>query len=215
MARIYSQFLLCVFALIFAFVSGSPTGLDVTENIERSIPESDLSTRSAADATPPSNAKDITSAVGSTPNTSWFWTGRRGACASEADGVKTLAMSLAASHGGSTLEQRLASHKVNMPAFGSSPAAKAAWRFASGTYANQASGDVFVVLGKCVRDGNTWATTELPTLQKGGKVKCVFQFTSTDNWANPTFLWAASGQDATCKAKLTNKASLYPRAFLA
>jgi hypothetical protein len=52
----------------------------------------------------------------------------------------------------------------------------------------RASGDFFVVIGRCVRPGNTWDTTELPTLQKRGKVKCVFQFTTKDNWANPTLV---------------------------
>lgn len=192
-----------VFAVLFVLIGDSLAHVDESEDTH-------LLTRD----TIPSNS-DITAAVGSVPNTSWFWTGRRGACASEADGVISLSKSLASSHGGSTLEQRLANKKVAMPQFGSSPAAKAAWRFASGTYATQASGTAFVVLGKCVRPGNTWETTELPTLQKGGKVTCVFQFTSADNWTKPQFLWAASGQDAACKAKLSSQSGLYPREFSA
>jgi hypothetical protein len=86
MARIYSQFLVCVFALIFAFISESAASPVVAENIERTVPESELSERVVAAA--PKNAAAITSAVGSTPNTRWFWTGLRGACASEADSVQ-------------------------------------------------------------------------------------------------------------------------------
>jgi hypothetical protein len=213
MARLYPQLLVCLFTLIFALVGTTAARAIAAENTVQPVTEPELSERSAANAAPPKNAAAITAAVGSTPNTSWFWTGRRGACATEDDGVKTLAGTLASSHGGSTLEQRLATQKVVMPSFGSSPDAKAAWRFASGTYATQASGDVFVVLGKCVRAGNTWETTELPSLQKGGKVKCVFQFTTADNWKDPTFLWAAAGQEATCKGKLTGKTGLFPREF--
>jgi hypothetical protein len=57
----------------------------------------------------------ISAAVVSAPDSRWFWTGRKGACASEADGAKNLAMSLASSYGGSTLEQRLQNKKVDMP----------------------------------------------------------------------------------------------------
>lgn len=210
MARLYPQLFVCLFTLIFALVGTTAARAITTENATQPGTEPELSERSAANAAPPKNAAAITSAVGSIPNTSWFWTGRRGACASEADGVKTLAGTLASSHGGSTLEQRLAAKKVNMPAFGSSQDAKAAWRFASGTYATQASGDAFIVLGKCARAGNTWETTELPTLKKGGKVKCVFQFTTKDDWKNPEFLWASAGQEATCKGKLTSKKGLFP-----
>lgn len=213
MSRLYPQVLVCFFALIFALLGTTAARAITAEDTVQPVAEPELSERSAANAAPPKNAAAITGAVGSTPNTSWFWTGRRGACASEDDGVKTLAGTLASSHGGSTLEQRLSAKKVDMPPFGSSPDAKAAWRFASGTYATQASGDAFIVLGKCVRPGNTWETTELPSLQKGGKVKCVFQFSTTDNWENPAFLWAAPGQEATCKGKLTSKKGLFPRVF--
>ncbi|XP_037045254.1 uncharacterized protein LOC119080789 [Bradysia coprophila] len=180
--------LICLFSIIFALVG--PAAARAVELTTQTVPESEL----------PSNAAAIIAAVGSNPNTSWFWTGRRGACASEDDGVKTLAATLASSYGGSTLEQRICSQKVSMPPFGSSKVAKACWRFASITYATQASGDAFVVIGSCVRLNNTWKVAELPSLQRGGKVQCVYQFISDDNWKNPTFLWAANGHEANCMA---------------
>ncbi|KAG4065204.1 hypothetical protein HA402_007601 [Bradysia odoriphaga] len=187
MERQCLQFI-CLFSIIVALVG--PATARAVELTIQTVPESEL----------PSNAAAIIAAVGSTPNTSWFWTGRRGACASEDDGVKTLAGTLASSYGGSTLEQRISSHNVSMPLFGSSKAAKAAWRFASITYATQASGNAFVVIGSCVRPNNTWEVAELPSLQRGGKVQCVYQLISGDNWKNPTFLWAANGHEATCMA---------------
>lgn len=189
MERICLQ-LICLFSIIVALVGPA------TARAVQTVPVSEL----------PSNAAAIIAAVGSTPNTSWFWTGRRGACASEDDGVKTLAGTLASSYGGSTLEQRISSQKVSMPPFGRSKAAKASWRFASITYATQASGDAFVVIGSCVRPNNTWEIAELPSLQNGGKVQCVYQFISGDNWKNPTFLWAANGHEATCQGKLISGA---------
>jgi hypothetical protein len=205
MAPIISQLLL-IAALASTFFN--PAAADLTE-WEHPEGPMQLNSRAAAVAIP--SDASITAAVGSVPNTSWFWTGRIGQCRSEGDGIKDLAAKLASSHGGSTLEQRIATNHIQMPQFGTSPEAKKAWRFASGTYANKASGDAFVVLGKCVRAGNTWDTTEFPGLKQGGKVNCVYQFQDKDGYKAPTFLWAKSGQEASCQEKLKTGKGLYAR----
>lgn len=203
MAPIYAHLLL-VGGLIALFIGGSTADL-----IEGELPE----VYKRVGVPPPKDASlaaAIRTTISSNPNTAWFWTGRTGKCANDDDSAMHLAATLASAHGGATLEQRIDSHKVKMPVWGS-PDSKVAWAYASSLYAQQASGDVFVVLGKCPRSGNVWETWELPDLEHSGKVNRVYKFEAEGNYKQPQFLWAATGQEAACRQKLKTGKGLYAR----
>jgi hypothetical protein len=96
-----------------------------------------------------------------------FWSGR----SEISDGVATstygsggIAAGVAENHGATTLERYLVEHDIAMPRWGS-PGAEEAWGDVSARYASAAHGDVHVVLGTSLREGNVWETRELGALQ--------------------------------------------------
>src|SRR5262249_23489781 len=136
----------------------------------------------------------------------YFWTGRMHPCNGEEDSVKPFAEKIAGERGGFTLETRLSGAGVTMPPFGSSPQAKEAWRFAAGTYASDTKDQAWVLKGDCTRDANTWDRIELPALQKGGQVNCIWQL-PPPNWNPPSLLWAAPGQESYCSGMATSSSA--------
>lgn len=157
----------------------------------------------------------VRAALKSAPGSNLFCTGREGSCESEKDGVKPLAEKFARERGQDTLEMRLADAGLKMPPFDTPDNnAKEIWRFASAEFVRQTSDPAWVIKGKCVRDGNTWETRELPELENSGKVKCIWQINAGD-LAHETLIWNAWWWGSTCKNQvhLHNKAALGCVAF--
>ncbi len=101
-----------------------------------------------------------------------FWSGRT----ELSDGVTTktygsggIAAGVAENHGATTLEKYLVEHQIAMPRWGT-PGAEEAWGDVSARYASAARGDVHVVLGASLREGNVWETRELGVLQANPEV---------------------------------------------
>jgi hypothetical protein len=210
MTRVYTSFFLLV-AWILSLATAIPTaipenslglGYEAGLSLQDDDEDSELSTRGAAKII---SHDVIAKALASPPNTSWFWTGRKAPGTSDKDSVMDIAGDLAKSKGGATLEQRLA--KVAMPQFGTSDEARATWKFAAGLYAQNAAGDVNVVIGGSARPRNTWTDVEFPALKAGGKVNCVFVYSEKSGFKTPDLLWATKLKEALCKAKL-NKSHL-------
>ena len=96
----------------------------------------------------------------------FFWSGyTRGI------GGVEVAAEIAASRGGTTLEQLMAARGISLPAWdAANPASVAAWQNASKAFAEGASGVVRAVVGESVRSGNVWETIELPALLANPRV---------------------------------------------
>ncbi|MFF3328711.1 FG-GAP-like repeat-containing protein [Streptomyces sp. NPDC002888] len=101
----------------------------------------------------PSEA-EMTAAVRTERNRAFFWTGR----------IRDEAGRIARSFGGTTLEMALEDHNLRMPDIlePTSDEGTRAWVHASRELARQASGIVYVVLGRPenIRPGNVWETEE-------------------------------------------------------
>ena len=91
----------------------------------------------------------------------WSGRGREGA---------DLAGQWAADNGGVTLEQALVNAGLNPPSWSESPAW---WTAASRSFAQNATGDVRVLLGDNVNPGGIWAQTELPALKLNPNVRSI------------------------------------------
>ncbi len=100
------------------------------------------------------------------PNKAFFWSGR-----TDGVGGEDAAADFAHQYGGETLETTLANHglKDKMPKWGE-PGATDPWTEASQTYASNATGTVYVVLGENRRPDNVWDNEELPRLQNNPNV---------------------------------------------
>nr|WP_260393513.1 fibronectin type III domain-containing protein [Riemerella anatipestifer] len=100
-------------------------------------------------------------------NGAFFWSGRT----SKGDGVMDMALEIAQSKGGNTLEGLLAKYNIDMPIWdASNPVTVKIWEDVSALYATQVSGEVRAVLGKNLRPGNIWETVELPRLKQNPNV---------------------------------------------
>jgi hypothetical protein len=100
------------------------------------------------------------------PNTAFFWSGRTNGVGGEAR-----ALEIANSYDGATIEKLISTENIEMPVYRpDDPFSKKAWNDASYEYANRASGEVKVILGKQLRPESVWETVELPTLLNNSNV---------------------------------------------
>lgn len=100
-------------------------------------------------------------------NGAFFWSGRT----SKGEGVMNMALEIAQSKNGNTLEGLLAKYNIEMPVWdGSNPVIVKIWEDVSALYATQVTGEVRAVLGKSLRSGNIWETVELPRLKQNPNV---------------------------------------------
>jgi hypothetical protein len=91
---------------------------------------------------------------------SFFWSGKTNGI-----GGEKIALEIANSKGGVTLEGLLAQKNVELPAWNpSDPIVMKLWEDISTEYAKQVSGEVRAVIGQQLRPGNIWQTKELPAL---------------------------------------------------
>lgn len=96
----------------------------------------------------------------------FFWSGR-----TEGVGGPGIASELAAGKGGTTLEGLVAQRGINLPTYDpANPASVAAWEQASQSYAEQASGTVYAVVGQTLRSDSVWSRIELPALESNPNV---------------------------------------------
>lgn len=100
------------------------------------------------------------------PNTAFFWSGRTNGI-----GGQDIAMQIALSRNGVTLESKIASENIVMPEWDLGNAASVqAWEEVSAAYANQVSGEIRAVVGQQLRPDNIWETIELPRLKANPNV---------------------------------------------
>uniref|UniRef100_UPI0026107563 hypothetical protein n=1 Tax=uncultured Chryseobacterium sp. TaxID=259322 RepID=UPI0026107563 len=101
------------------------------------------------------------------PNEAFFWSGRTNGI-----GGQEIALEIAISKNGTTLEGLIDKHKIPMLEWDSSNAKSVKqWEGVSEKYAQQVSGDVRAVIGESLRKGNVWETKELPALKDNVNVK--------------------------------------------
>lgn len=113
------------------------------------------------------NADEIAQYLKTDKDGAFFWSGRM----SNNQGVMDIALDIAQSKGGNTLEGMLAKYNIEMPIWdANNPASVKAWEDVSALYATQVSGEVRAVLGKSLRPGNIWETVELPRLKQNPNV---------------------------------------------
>jgi len=95
------------------------------------------------------------------PDTAFFWSGR-----TEGIGGAKIAARIAEKGNGTTLETLVGKNNIEMPKYDfNNPASIKAWEDASREYANQATGEIRVILGKNLREGNIWENVEQPLLK--------------------------------------------------
>lgn len=106
------------------------------------------------------------------PDSHVFWSGRTDITTDAGTGTygsSGIAAGLAKQHDATTLELYLTEHDIAMPRWGDD-GAEEAWGEISRRYAESASGEVHVVLGSQMREGNIWETRELGALQANPNV---------------------------------------------
>jgi hypothetical protein len=105
--------------------------------------------------------KEIKSKLKTKANEAFFWSGR-----TKGVGGQDIAMEIAESRGGITLEGLINKNKIEMPTWSPDDLdVVKAWEDVSDAYANQVSGEVMAVVGKELRAGNIWENIELPRLK--------------------------------------------------
>ncbi|MCA6365250.1 MAG: hypothetical protein IM638_19615 [Bacteroidetes bacterium] len=97
---------------------------------------------------------------------SFFWSGKTNGV-----GGEKVALEIANSKGGVTLEGLLVQKNIELPAWNpTDPIVMKLWEDVSTAYANQVSGEVRAVIGQQLRPGNIWQTKELPALMANPNV---------------------------------------------
>jgi hypothetical protein len=100
-------------------------------------------------------------------NKAFFWSGRTNGV-----GGEKVARQIAEKNGGTTLEKIIEEKNIQMPAWDpTDPKIAQAWKDISAEYAQGASGTVRAVIGKDLRPGNVWETSELPSLMNNPDVE--------------------------------------------
>ncbi|HAM1735605.1 TPA: transposase [Listeria monocytogenes] len=112
------------------------------------------------------NIDEIHPKLKTEPDTAFFWSGR-----TEGVGGADIAADVAKSKGGVTLESTIGNKNIEMPDWDfNNPESMKAWDLASGSYAEQVSGEVRAVVGSDLRKGNIWENVELPRLKNNPNV---------------------------------------------
>ncbi|WKX76165.1 PAAR-like protein [Zobellia laminariae] len=100
------------------------------------------------------------------PDTAFFWSGRTNGV-----GGQDVALDIAKSRGGTTMEGIMDANNVKMPDWDiAKPESIKAWEDASAMYAKGVSGEVRAVVGNKLRPNNIWENVELPRLMKNPDV---------------------------------------------
>ncbi|HAC0909879.1 TPA_asm: transposase [Listeria monocytogenes] len=130
------------------------------------IPKDWLRRRKKASGAKGFNIDEIHPKLKTEPDTAFFWSGR-----TEGVGGADIAADVAKSKGGVTLESTIGNKNIEMPDWDfNNPESMKAWDLASGSYAEQVSGEVRAVVGSDLRKGNIWENEELPRLKNNPNV---------------------------------------------
>ncbi|EAD1009434.1 transposase [Listeria monocytogenes] len=130
------------------------------------IPKDWLRRRKKASGAKGFNIDEIHPKLKTEPDTAFFWSGR-----TEGVGGADIAADVAKSKGGVTLESTIGNKNIEMPDWDfNNPESMKAWDLASGSYAEQVSGEVRAVVGSDLRKGNIWENVELPRLKNNTNV---------------------------------------------
>ncbi|EAE9360978.1 transposase [Listeria monocytogenes] len=130
------------------------------------IPKDWLRRRKKASGAKGFNIDEIHPKLKTEPDTAFFWSGR-----TEDVGGADIAADVAKSKGGVTLESTIGNKNIEMPDWDfNNPESMKAWDLASGSYAEQVSGEVRAVVGSDLRKGNIWENVELPRLKNNPNV---------------------------------------------
>ncbi|EPM8044753.1 T7SS effector LXG polymorphic toxin [Listeria monocytogenes] len=130
------------------------------------IPKDWLRRRKKASGAKGFNIDEIHPKLKTEPDTAFFWSGR-----TEGIGGADIAADVAKSKGGVTLESTIGNKNIEMPDWDfNNPESMKAWDLASGSYAEQVSGEVRAVVGSDLRKGNIWENVELPRLKNNPNV---------------------------------------------
>ncbi|EAC5234639.1 transposase [Listeria monocytogenes] len=130
------------------------------------IPKDWLRRRKKASGAKGFNIDEIHPKLKTEPDTAFFWSGR-----TEGVGGADIAADVAKSKGGVTLESTIGNKNIEMPDWDfNNPESMKAWDLASGSYAEQVSGEVRAVVGSDLRKGNIWENVELPRLKNNPNV---------------------------------------------
>ncbi|EAG0385148.1 transposase [Listeria monocytogenes] len=130
------------------------------------IPKDCLRRRKKASGAKGFNIDEIHPKLKTEPDTAFFWSGR-----TEGVGGADIAADVAKSKGGVTLESTIGNKNIEMPDWDfNNPESMKAWDLASGSYAEQVSGEVRAVVGSDLRKGNIWENVELPRLKNNPNV---------------------------------------------
>lgn len=102
------------------------------------------------------------------PNEAFFWSGR-----TDGIGGPDIALEIALSKKGITLEGLIDKNKISMPTWNPNDDdnIQAILPSISKKYADQVSGEIRAVVGKSLRKDNIWESFELPVLKKNNNVK--------------------------------------------
>ncbi|EPU0760135.1 T7SS effector LXG polymorphic toxin [Listeria innocua] len=146
--------------LIFRYTAGGYKGKKFK------IPKDWLRRRKKASGAKGFNIDEIHPKLKTEPDTAFFWSGR-----TEGVGGADIAADVAKSKGGVTLESTIGNKNIEMPDWDfNNPESMKAWDLASGSYAEQVSGEVRAVVGSDLRKGNIWENVELPRLKNNPNV---------------------------------------------
>jgi hypothetical protein len=107
-------------------------------------------------------ASPASARLGTAPGQAFFWSGRTAGI-----GGEEVAAGYAGRGAGVTLEQVLAQRGIPRPT------TPEGWTRVSREFAQGASGDVRAVVGRSLRPGNQWETTELPVLKSNPNVASI------------------------------------------
>ncbi|EAC3781094.1 transposase [Listeria monocytogenes] len=130
------------------------------------IPKDWLRRRKKASGAKGFNIDEIHPKLKTEPDTAFFWSGR-----TEGVGGADIAADVAKSKGGVTLESTIGNKNIEMPDWDfNNPESMKAWDLASGSYAEQVSGEVRAVVCSDLRKGNIWENVELPRLKNNPNV---------------------------------------------
>ncbi|EAC5135442.1 TPA_asm: transposase [Listeria monocytogenes] len=130
------------------------------------IPKDWLRRRKKASGAKGFNIDEIHPKLKTEPDTAFFWSGR-----TEGVGGADIAADVAKSKGGVTLESTIGNKNIEMPDWDfNNPESMKAWDLASGSYAEQVSGEVRAVVGSDLRKGNIGENVELPRLKNNPNV---------------------------------------------
>ncbi|KAK7044936.1 Transposase [Favolaschia claudopus] len=203
MKNLFLLGLSCLLASVSALPYGQPPNGFLRRAGVRSVTDSGLKLSDVESEWPDENT--MRRVLTTAPNKAVFWTGRNGGVS-----VEGRALLVAKSFGANTLEGALAKASLTMPGFDfKNQKVIDIWTFASATFAKGATGEVFLVTGRNVREDNFFHKEELPRLKRNRKITKITKIDGLTNRRTVIFERNAKKEDAAInEANVRQKACL-------